>query len=108
MRAHGLRPTRTIILALWFLLVAGAAAAAAAELAVSNVQVTPLPFSASYDISYDLQTVEDLPVTITLLVSSDGGLTFPLTCTTVTGDVGDGVLPGIARHIVWNLSLIHI
>ncbi|MBK9472450.1 MAG: formylglycine-generating enzyme family protein [bacterium] len=102
MRAHGLRPTRTIILALWFLLVAGAAAAA--ELAVSNVQVTPLPFSASYDISYDLQTVEDLPVTITLLVSSDGGLTFPLTCTTVSGDVGDGVLPGIARHIVWNAA----
>ena len=48
MRAHGLRPTRTIILALWIMLVAGAAAAA--ELAVSNVQVTPLPFSAAYDV----------------------------------------------------------
>ena len=102
MRAHGLRPTRTIIMALWIMLVAGVSAAA--ELAVSNVQVTPLPFSASYDISYDLQTVEDLPVTITLLVSSDGGLTFPLTCTTVAGDVGDGVLPGSARHIVWNAA----
>ncbi|MBK6735652.1 MAG: formylglycine-generating enzyme family protein [bacterium] len=103
MRAHGLRPTRTIILALWIMLAPGAVAAA--ELAVSNVQVTPLPFSASYDISYDLQTVEDLPVTITLLVSSDGGLTFPLTCTTVAGDVGDGVLPGSARHIVWNAAI---
>jgi hypothetical protein len=81
-----------------------AVAATASELVVANVQVVPRPFTAVYDITYDLQTVAGLPVSIELLVSSDGGATFPLACTTVTGDVGSEVMPGTARHIVWNAA----
>ena len=82
-----------------------AATAAPAQLAVGNVQVAPRPFTALYDITYDLQTVGGMPVTISLFVSADGGVTFPLPCTSVEGDVGAAVLPGTARSIVWNAAV---
>jgi formylglycine-generating enzyme required for sulfatase activity len=85
-------------------LVLAATVAAGSELAVSNVQVVQRPFTAVYDITYDLQSIDGLSVTIALLLSSDGGATFPLACTTVTGDVGLEVAPGTARHIVWNAA----
>lgn len=102
MPTSGLRPTRSIFLALWLALAAGAAQA---QLAVGNVQVAHRPFTALYDITYDLQTVGGMPVTIRLYLSSDGGTAFPLLCTAVAGDVGDDVLPGLARGIVWNAAV---
>lgn len=88
----------------WVVLVLGASLAHAqgTQLLVSNVQVAQRPFTALFDITYDLQTVGGMPVTIGLRLSTDGGLTFPNACTAVSGNVGVGVLPGTMRHITWN------
>ena len=55
-----------------------------------------------FEVTYDLQTVGNQPVTVWLLLSTDGGETFPDTCMAVTGDVGSDVMPGDSRHIVWD------
>jgi len=94
----------SVLIVLLFLLGAATAAAQGTELVVSNVQVAQRPFTALFDITYDLQTVGDMAVTVSLLLSTDGGATFPLSCTTVTGAVGDEVLPGLSRHIEWNAA----
>jgi len=54
------------------------------------------------DVYYDLAHPESLPCEVTLNLSKDGGVTFPFACTSVSGDVGSGILPGTGRHIVWN------
>jgi formylglycine-generating enzyme required for sulfatase activity len=74
------------------------------QLLVSNVQVErqQRPFVAVLDVTYDLETVGDLPVWVSLFLSTDGGTSYPNYCRTVTGDVGAGILPGTSRHIVWD------
>ena len=54
---------------------------------------------------YDL--VADDPQTVfnvTLQVALDGGQTFGVTATSVSGDVGPGVRPGIGKRIVWQVG----
>jgi hypothetical protein len=58
------------------------------------------PGTALYDIIYDLETVGDIAVTVSLFLSTDSGATYPDTCQAVTGDVGTGVLPGSGKQIV--------
>ncbi len=41
------------------------------------------------DITYDLETVGDIAVTVSLFLSTDSGATYPNLCATVTGDVGE-------------------
>ncbi len=72
------------------------------ELLVSNVQAAMAPQTASVDVWYSLETVDGGPVTVSLSLSTDSGATYPHLCETVSGDIGDGVLPGIGKHIVWN------
>lgn len=88
------------------LLLAGVAGSwaprASADLVVGNVQVQQRPFTALFDVTYDLQTVDDAPVEVTLFLSTDGGTSFSARCLAVTGDVGDEVAPGTARHLVWD------
>jgi formylglycine-generating enzyme required for sulfatase activity len=84
------------------LLSAALAHAQGTQLLVSNVQVQQRPFTALYDITYDLETVGDLPVWVSLILSTDGGASYPNLCQTVTGDVGAGVLPDTGKHIAWN------
>ncbi len=84
------------------LLSATLARAAGTQLLVSNVQAQQRQFTATWDITYDLETIDDITVTVSLLLSTDSGTTFPNVCATVTGDIGAGVLPGIGKHMVWN------
>jgi formylglycine-generating enzyme required for sulfatase activity len=93
---------RAVVLMAVLLLSATLVHAQGTQLLVSNVQVQQRQFTALYDITYDLETVGDLPVWVSLILSMDGGATYPNLCTTVTGDVGAGVLPGTGKHIVWN------
>jgi formylglycine-generating enzyme required for sulfatase activity len=69
---------------------------------VSNVQVAQRQFTALWDVTYDLETVGDIAVTVSLFLSTDSGASYPNLCATVTGDIGAGVLPGTGKHIVWN------
>jgi formylglycine-generating enzyme required for sulfatase activity len=95
--------SRTVTMAV-LLLSAALAHAQGTQLLVSNVQVQQRQFTALYDITYDLETVGDLPAYVSLFLSTDSGATYPSLCATVTGDVGVGVLPGTSRHIVWNVG----
>ena len=55
-------------------------------------------------VSYDLFDADGDAVTVTLRASRDGGLTWDLSCDTVTGDVGSGVLSGTGKTIVWDFG----
>lgn len=84
-------------------IVFGAAVAGAqGVLLVSNVVVDQRPFTALVDVTYDLETVDGLAVTVTLYLSTDSGGTYPHLCAHVTGDVGEGVSPGMGKHLVWD------
>jgi formylglycine-generating enzyme required for sulfatase activity len=72
------------------------------DLLVYRVQAAQLPLTGLVDVWYKLQTVGGGPVRVRLYLSTDGGISYPFLCQAVTGDVGDGVLPGASRHIVWN------
>ena len=94
-------PRAGVIMAV-LLLSATLAHAQGTQLLVTNVLVVQRPFTALWDVTYDLETVGDIAVTVNLFLSTDGGTSYPNLCQTVTGDVGAGVLPGTSRHIVWN------
>ena len=68
------------------------------ELLVTNVQAQQRPFTALVDVTYDLETVDDIAVTVRLFLSTDAGTSYPYLCQTVSGDVGAGVLPGTKPH----------
>jgi len=95
---------RTVSIALVLLIGIGASAAMGSELVVSNVQVEQREFTAILDVTYDLQTVDGQAAMVWLLLSTDGGETFPHQCRAVSGDVGTGVMPGAGLHIVWDMA----
>jgi formylglycine-generating enzyme required for sulfatase activity len=90
------------LLANALLLGASLAYAQGTQLLVTNVQVQQRQFTATWDVTYDLETDGDIAVTVSLFLSTDSGASYPNLCATVTGDVGAGVLPGTGKHIIWN------
>ncbi len=57
------------------------------------------------DIYYDLADADADACTVTVVASSDNGITWTVPITAVSGDVGPGIAPGVGRHIVWNCAL---
>jgi formylglycine-generating enzyme required for sulfatase activity len=76
------------------------ALAAAPE--VTNVVAVQRPGTTIVDVTYDLNDPDGDAMTVGLHLSPDGGLTFPIQCVTVSGDVGEGVTNGTGRHIEWD------
>jgi formylglycine-generating enzyme required for sulfatase activity len=72
------------------------------DLLVTNVQAQQRPFTALVDVTYDLETVGDIAVTVRLFLSTDAGASYSYLCQAVNGDVGAGVLPGTSKHTVWD------
>jgi formylglycine-generating enzyme required for sulfatase activity len=70
----------------------------AAAPVVSNVVATPS--SGIVTISYDLAA--DGPCKITVLVSADGGTSYNIYPSALSGAVGDQVTPGTGKQIIWN------
>jgi formylglycine-generating enzyme required for sulfatase activity len=97
-----MKATRSGVLMAVLLMSATLTHAQGTELLVYQVQAAQLPQTGLVDVWYKLQTVGGMPVWVRLFLSTDGGASYPNLCHTVTGDVGDGVLPGASRHIVWN------
>ena len=56
------------------------------------------------DICYTLAGEEE-SYDITLLASSNGGATWSIVPTSVSGNVGDNVSTGSGRHVVWNINV---
>lgn len=67
---------------------------------VSNVSATQDSGARTITITYDL--VEHNNSTVELDISNDGGSTWTVTDTSVTGDVGAGVSAGTSKSIIWN------
>ena len=73
----------------------------AADPVVSNVQGLQRPGTKLVDITYDV-TADTPTVGVTLRISSDGGTTFSVPATTLTGAVGANVPVGTGKVITWN------
>lgn len=80
-----------------------ATACVCADPTVSNVSASQRgDGSRLVDVYYDLaETLGDWPY-VTLKISTDGGTTYSITPTSVTGDVNRNLAPGTGKHIVWD------
>lgn len=67
---------------------------------VSNVSATQNSGDTAVTITYDLSDANSSQVELD--ISEDGGLTWSVTDVTVSGDVGPGITPGVAKTIVWD------
>ena len=74
--------------------------ASASEAVVTNVRAAQKPGTKLVEISYDVSGTT--PIYVKLQVSSNGGTSFAVPATALSGDLGGGVLPGRNKHIVWN------
>ena len=73
----------------------------AADPVVSNISAVQRAGTQLVDITYDV-TAETSTVSVGLEVSSDGGVTFSVPATTLSGAIGNGVAPGTGKLITWN------
>lgn len=68
---------------------------------VGNVRAAQRPGTKLVDIDYDLTHTVN-PVYVTLEISADGGTTWAVPATALTGAVGANVMPGNNLRITWN------
>lgn len=68
---------------------------------VVNVRAGQRPDTMLVDIFYDL-TAPAAPATVKLKISNNSGT---LPATSVSGDIGSGIITGANRHIVWNAGI---
>lgn len=54
------------------------------------------------DVYYDILPVVNRNVSVTVAVSANGGTSYAITPTSVSGDVGSSVRPGVGKHIAWD------
>jgi len=94
--------TRVGVITAALMLCSSLAHAQGVDLLVTNVQAQQRPGTYLVDITYDLETVGDVAVTVSLSLSTDSGATYPFACQSATGHFGAGVLPGTNRQIVWD------
>jgi formylglycine-generating enzyme required for sulfatase activity len=74
---------------------------ASAQLAAGNIRPAQRADSKLVDIDYDI-TGTSAPVTVSLQGSADGGVTWTLPVTSLTGAVGNNVTPGSNLRITWD------
>jgi formylglycine-generating enzyme required for sulfatase activity len=87
--------------AFFLLFLCGLGSLHAAAPVVSNISAAQRANSRLVDITYDVAA--DFPtVSVSLQVSSNGGSTFAVPATTLSGAIGAGVATGTAKKITWN------
>lgn len=72
---------------------------------VTHLEVSQRPGTDLVDVAYDLEGGGYGSVRIRLEVSSDGGASFLVPVTAVSGDVGEGILPGLGKELVWDAGV---
>jgi len=78
----------------------------AADPEVVNVNLSQrIDGSGLVDITYDLSDTDGDTLAVTLQLSDDGGISWDYPVLNVLGDVGQGILPGPARNIVWDAGI---
>ena len=86
-----------------FFVVSSSAATANSPPVVSNINVSQrTDGSKLVDIYYDLGDADGDACLVTVQASSDGGSTWAVPITALTGDVGPSVAPSVGKHIVWD------
>jgi formylglycine-generating enzyme required for sulfatase activity len=70
--------------------------------AVSNVVAQQRYGTSLVDVTYDLETGDGLPVTVSLWLSTGAGVSISHHCQAVSGAVGDDIIPGTGLAIVWD------
>jgi formylglycine-generating enzyme required for sulfatase activity len=87
--------------AFFLFLLCGLGSLHAAAPVVSNISAAQRANSRLVDITYDVAA--DFPtVSVSLQVSNNGGSTFAVPATTLSGAIGAGVATGTAKTITWN------
>jgi uncharacterized protein (TIGR02145 family) len=59
------------------------------------------------DVYYDLNDAEGDTMLLTMQVSEDSGATWLFNCDSASGDVGEGILTGTGKSIVWDFGAEH-
>jgi len=95
--------TRTLAAALAALALA-AAARAADPLVTGIVAAQRTDGSMLVDVTYDLADADGDVCTVSINASESGGADWALPCLTLSGDAGDGVVPGAGKHAVWDFG----
>lgn len=76
------------------------AVAVFAQFEIQNATATP--GSGKVTVTYDLVHSENLPCTISLEVSANGGASYTIIPMAVSGDVGENIMPGIGKTVIWH------
>ena len=79
-----------------------AGSALAATPVVSNVSVAQRAGTKLVDIYYDVADADGTAQTVWINVSGDGGVTWTIPASSVSGAVGSGIAVGTGKRIVWN------
>ncbi|MCX6874874.1 MAG: SUMF1/EgtB/PvdO family nonheme iron enzyme [Verrucomicrobia bacterium] len=93
--------TPSRFLALLATLALAAAPAANAQITVGNVRAAQRAGTKLLDIDYDITGTSN-SATVSLEISADGGTTWAVPATTLTGAVGANVTPGTNLRIIWD------
>lgn len=72
---------------------------------ISNVSAVFIPASSNVEISYDLSDDTTDNILVELQISSDGGSTWTVPVTTVSGDIGSAVFSGSPKAIIWQAGV---
>jgi formylglycine-generating enzyme required for sulfatase activity len=72
---------------------------------VSNVRSAQRAGTQLVDIDYDLADADSATLTVSIAVSTNGGATYTLPATSLTGALGASVTPGVNKRITWNAGL---
>ena len=94
-------PPAPLSLAVGLALLLLPAAARAADPVISNLTAAQRAGTHLVDITYGV-TADTPSVIVSLEISSDGGTTFSVPATTVSGAIGSGVAPGTGKIITWD------
>lgn len=72
---------------------------------VSNIIVSQNPSTSTFNFDYDLSDNSISGMIVQMAISADGGTTWTVPTTTITGDVGTGITAGVSRRITWNAGV---
>jgi formylglycine-generating enzyme len=102
MSAHPLVFVHTTIIRLFALCALLIAELSVAAPAVGNLNAAQRAGTKLVDIQYDIAATGFATVAVSLEISSDGGVTWTVPATSVSGAIGSSVAPGTGKIIVWD------
>ncbi len=72
---------------------------------VKNVQVGQRPGTKLINITFDVSDSDNDPLNVIVRISAPGSNSFQVETINISGDVGEGIMPGTGKTIVWNSGI---